>query len=113
MRAPSELFPLVQGDLASHFEDYTDLRNDHAGTALEQAKGILLRYLETLPADALVPEATLVQDITQRWPFHNQDKLILRALKELLEQNLIHRPGGLYQINKVARVSRRWLNKSR
>lgn len=113
MRIPSENTYLLQGDLASHLEDDVDLRNDHAGTAIEQAKGILLRYLETLPANAAVSEVDLVEEITSRWPFHNQDDLIVEGLGDLIQQGVVSRSKGLCQINKVARVSRRWLIKSR
>jgi hypothetical protein len=93
--------------------DFMDLRNDNAGGAMEQAKNIILRYLETAKSDDFVGFDQMVEDITRHWPFHGTAPVEFQdAVDALKADGLVLTQGDQLQINKVARVSRRWIRKA-
>jgi hypothetical protein len=105
--------PLVKGDLVPRMMDYVDLRNDNAGGPLDQTKNIILRYLETARSDDFVGFDQMIEDISRHWPFHGTSKEDFQyALDALKSEGLILTQGDQLQINKVARVSRRWIRKA-
>ena len=107
-RAPHE--PLLQGDITPRLTDNADLRNDTAGGALDQAKNIILRYLETAPSDDFVDYTQMVEDITRHWPFIGDSGKDFRdALEALKSDGLLVAVGDQLQINKTAHVAHNWL----
>jgi hypothetical protein len=93
--------------------DNTDLRNDNAGGALEQAENIILRYLETLPSDDYVSFSEMVEDITRHFPFVGEsDQQFQVALEALEKEGLVTTMGDLHQINKTAHVAHKWLRQA-
>jgi len=102
--------PLLQGDLAPRMTDDTDLRNDFAGNTLQQAQSIILRYLESLPAEELMDLETMAENISQRYPFHGEGENFFRqAVDTLSKDGWIRVEAGRVSLDKVARVTRRFL----
>jgi hypothetical protein len=104
--------PLVRGDLTPRYVDTVDLRNDNAGTPLEQLESILLRYLETALSDKFVSLEQMFEEIGRHYPFQGTpDREFLEAVKSLREKGLLLNSGSRVQINKVARVTQRYLSR--
>ena len=102
--------PLLQGDLTPRMTDGTDMRNDFAGDLMKQAQSIVIRYLETLPAQGTVDLPTMAQDIERHYPFHGENEQFFRKAVDALEkEGWIKREGKEIQLHKVARVARRFL----
>ena len=100
----------LKGDLVPRKTDFTDLRNDYAGDNTEQRQNIVLRYLENLPAGDSTDMETMVSDITRHYPFHGDGVETFRpAVTALEKENLVYTDGNKMRINKVGRVTRRWL----
>lgn len=113
MSRKPQIPPLVQGDLTPRLMDFIDLRNDNAGGVIAQAKNIILRYLETAKSDDFVGFDQMVEDISRHWPFHGADPDEFQAAVDALKSDgLVLTQGDQLQINKVARVSRRWIRKA-
>jgi hypothetical protein len=110
-RRENQTTPFLQGDLVPRITDDTDLRNDFAGSSLQQRESILLRYLESLPAEDQVDLDTLRENITRRYPFHG-DGSFREAMDALEKDGWIKVKNGLVQLDKVARVTRRFLARS-
>jgi hypothetical protein len=103
---------LLKGDMLPQLVDNVDLRNDNAGGSLDQLKNIILRYLENVTSDVFVDSNLMVEDITRHWPFQGTPEAeFWEALSALREDGLIVTRKNRVQINKVARVSQRWLSK--
>ena len=104
--------PLIQGDITPRVTDNADLRNDNAGGALDQAKNIILRYLETAPSDDFVDFAQMVEDITRHWPFQGEDGTDFKeAVAAPKSEGLLIAVGDQLQINKTAHVAQMWLKR--
>lgn len=88
----------------------TDLRNDNAGDQMKQAKSVILRYLETVPAQDTVNLKTMAADISRHWPFHGEPEAFFRnAVDSLKKDGWIKETKGELAMDKVARVTRRFL----
>ena len=112
MSRMSQTEPLVEGDLTPRLTDYTDLRNDNAGTPSEQAQNIVLRYLETAPADEFVDFDVMSEALARHWPFHDEDPAtFLEAVEALKDEGLLVTEGDTLQINKVAHVAQMWVRR--
>jgi hypothetical protein len=105
-----QTWPFLKGDLLPQKTDFTDLRNDFAGTPDQQKQNIVLRYLENLPAGDTTDMDTMVGDIARFYPFHGASVEDFRPAVSALEtDNLVVTDGREMRINKVGRVARRWL----
>ena len=109
MREP-QTWPLLRGDFEPRRTDGTDLRNDNAGDQMRQAQNIVLRYLETLPAQDTVNLDTMAADIGRHYPFHGEGVEFFRnAVNGLKEAGWIKMNADEVELNKIARVTRRYL----
>jgi hypothetical protein len=109
-RNESQTWEYLRGDLAARRSGLTDLRNDHAGDQMKQAQSIILRYLETLPAQATVNVETMAEDISRHWPFHGENEQFFRSAVDALKKDgWIRDTKGELELDKVARVTRRFL----
>jgi hypothetical protein len=89
--------------------DFMDLRNDNAGGELDQAKSIILRYLENAPYAEFVDTTNMLEDIGRHWPFQGEGEATFQeAIKDLEAGDLIVSKGERLQINKVAHVVHMW-----
>jgi hypothetical protein len=105
-----QTWPFLKGDLTPRKTDFTDLRNDFAGTANDQCKSIILRYLETLPAGDHTDLQTMSEDISRHYPFHGKKpEYFAPIVQELRAENLVLQDGDNLRINKVARVASKYL----
>jgi hypothetical protein len=106
----SQTKPFLEGDLTPHQSDLVDLRNDNAGSPSQQTRGIIVRYLESLPAEGSVDFDSMVADITRHYPFHGDKPEVFReALDELEKGGWVEHKEGTVRLDKVARVARRFL----
>jgi len=109
LREP-QTWQFLRGDLEPRRVEWTDLRNDNAGDQLKQAQNIVLRYLENLPAQGTVNLKTMAEDISRRYPFHNEGPEFFRqAVDALKEEGWVKMEGDQLELNKVARVTARYL----
>jgi len=109
LREP-QTWPLLKGDFEPRRTDGTDLRNDFGGDQLKQAQNIVLRYLETLPAQGTVNLETMAGDIARHYPFHGEGVDFFRnAVNGLKEAGWVKMDGDELELNKIARVTRRYL----
>lgn len=101
---------LLNGDLTPEFTDYVDLRNDNAGSDLQQMRMIILRYLGSRLGDDTVQFEEMYEDLVKRFPFLGEEpESFLEALDSLVEDNFVRMFGPNLAINKVARVTHAWL----
>lgn len=106
----SQTKPFLEGDLTPHGSDLVDLRNDNAGSPSQQARGIIVRYLESLPAQDSVDFETLVENITRNYPFQgDKPEVFQEALAELEKGGWVEKKRDAVRLDKVARVTRRYL----
>ena len=100
----------LRGDLEARRSLLTDLRNDHAGSQMKQAQSIILRYLETMPAQDTVDLSTMADDISRHWPFHGEGEAFFRsALDALKKDGWVKDTKGELELDKVARVTRKFM----
>jgi len=112
LKLKGQTHALLQGDLTPEFTDYADLRNDNAGSELQQMRMIILRYLENRLGDETVQSEEMFGDIAKRYPFIGDQELeFFEALDTLIEDNFVRTFEKDLSINKVARVASRWLNR--
>jgi hypothetical protein len=109
LREP-QTWPLLKGDFEPRRTDGTDLRNDHGGDQMKQAQNIVLRYLETLPAQGTVNLDTMAEDISRHYPFHGEGVEFFRKAVDALKQaGWVKSEGDELELNKIARVTHRYL----
>lgn len=109
LRLKGQSYALLQGDLTPDFTDYADLRNDNAGSELQQMRMIILRYLENRLGDETVQSEEMFEDIVKRYPFIGDRELeFFEALDTLIEDKFVRSSEKNLSINKVARVASRW-----
>ena len=109
LREP-QTWQFLRGDLEPRRVEWTDLRNDFGGDSMKQAQSIVLRYLENLPAQATVNLETMSGDISRHYPFHNEGPEFFRqAVDALNEAGWVKSDGNELELNKVARVTARYL----
>ena len=109
LREP-QTWPLLKGDFEPRRTDGTDLRNDNAGDQLKQAQNIIIRYLETLPAQDTVNIASMAADIGRHYPFHGEGEDFFRnAVDALKKAGWVKMEGDALELNKIARVAHRYL----
>jgi|GEM_PF-4981095 len=102
--------PLLQGDLTPRMTDGTDLRNDNAGDYQKQARSLVIRYLESLPAEATVDVATMARDIERHYPFHGEGEgFFNKIVNGLAKEGWVKKEGSQVHLHKIARVTRRFL----
>lgn len=107
---PQQSTPFLQGDLTPRGSDFVDLRNDNAGTRAQQAQNIVLRYLQSLPAQDSADFDGMVQNITRHYPFQGEPSDFFRdAVKALEDAGLVKSDGKQLQLDKVANLARRYL----
>lgn len=96
--------PLLQGDLYPAMVDFTDLRDDNAGSELQQMRMIIVRYLETKLGCESVQLPEMFEDIVRHYPFlGDQEEEFANALNTLIADDLVEmRDGENLHINKVA-----------
>ena len=110
MREP-QTWPLLRGDFEPRRTDGTDLRNDNAGDQMRQAQNIVLRYLETLPAQDTIDLESMANDIGRHYPFQVEGvEFFRRAVDALKEAGWVKMEGDEIELNKIARVARRYLS---
>lgn len=106
-----QTWQFLRGDLEPRRVEWTDLRNDFAGDQLKQAQNIVLRYLENLPAEGTVNLQTMAEDISRHYPFHNEGPEFFRqAVDALKDEGWVKTDGDELELNKVARVTARYLH---
>ena len=109
-RREPQTWQFLRGDLEARRTDGTDLRNDNAGDQMKQAQNIVIRYLETLPAQDTVDIESLAADIGRLYPFQGEGVEFFRnAVAALTEAGWVKMEGDEVELNKVARVTRRYL----
>lgn len=109
-RREPQTWQFLRGDLEPRRTDGTDLRNDNAGDQMRQAQSIVIRYLETLPAQDTVNIESMAADIGRHYPFHGEGVQFFRnAVDALKEAGWVKMEGDEVELNKVARVTRRFL----
>ena len=107
LREP-QTWQFLRGDLEPRRVEWTDLRNDFGGDSMKQAQSIVLRYLENLPAQATVNLETMSG--SRHYPFHNEGPEFFRqAVDALKEAGWVKSDGNELELNKVARVTARYL----
>lgn len=105
-----QTWQFLRGDLEPHRVEWTDLRNDNAGDQMSQVQSIVLRYLENLPAEGTVDLQTMAEDISGRYPFQGENIEFFReAVNALKEAGWVQLSGNALELNKVARVTARYL----
>lgn len=106
----SQTEPLLQGDLLPAMVDFTDLRNDNAGSVLQQLRMIIVRYLETKLGEDSVQLPEMFSDIVKHYPFlGDKEEEVAEALNSLLDDGVVDMySGDNLHINKVARVAMRY-----
>jgi hypothetical protein len=106
---PQQSTPFLQGDLTPQRSDFVDLRNDNAGGPAQQAQSIVLRYLQSLPAQDTVDFETMVRNISRHYPFEGEPSEFFRdAVKALESSGWIKSKGDQLQLDKVASVTRKF-----
>ena len=109
-RREPQTWQFLRGDLEPRHTDGTDLRNDHAGDQMRQAQSIVIRYLETLPAQDTVNLESMAADISRHYPFQGEGVEFFRnAVAALKESGWVKLEGDEVELNKIARVTRRYL----
>lgn len=109
LREP-QTWQFLRGDLEPRRVEWTDLRNDFGGDQMKQAQNIVLRYLENLPAHGTVNLQTMSEDISRHYPFHNEGPEFFRqAVDALKSAGWVKSDGDKLELNKVARVTARYL----
>lgn len=109
-RHEPQTWEYLRGDLEARRSLLTDLRNDNAGDQMKQAQSIILRYLETVPAQDTVNVSTMAEDISRHWPFHGENEAFFRsAVDALKKEGWITEKSGEVGLDKIARVTRRFL----
>ena len=77
---------------------------------MKQAQNIVLRYLETLPAQDTVDLETMSKNISRHYPFHNAGTEFFRQAVDALEKaGWVKTDGDELGLDKVARVTARYL----
>lgn len=77
---------------------------------MRQAQSIILRYLETMPAQDTVNVETMAEDISRHWPFHGESEEFFRSAVDALKKGgWIKMDGDEVFLDKIARVTRRYL----
>jgi len=77
---------------------------------MKQAQSIVLRYLENLPAEGTANLETMAADISRHYPFHNEGTEFFRqAVDALTQAGWVKTKGDELELNKVARVTARYL----
>ena len=110
MSRPSQISPFIQGDLNPRMTDFVDLRNDNGGSATDQYKSIVLRFLETVGAKEFVGVQEILDSVSQHWPHQGTGLEVLQdTVDSLKKDGLVISQGDKVQINKVARVAHRWV----
>lgn len=105
-----QTWQFLRGDLEPRRVEWTDLRNDFGGDQMKQAQNIVLRYLENLPAQGTVNLDTMSGDISRHYPFHNEGPEFFRqAVAALQDEGWVKMEGDELELNKVARVTARYL----
>ena len=109
LREP-QTWQFLRGDLEPRRVEWTDLRNDYGGDQMKQAQNIVLRYLQSLPAQGTVNLETMTEDITRHYPFHGEKPEFFRqAVDALKEQGWVKETGDEIELDKVERVATRYL----
>ena len=110
MNREPQTWEYLRGDLEARRSLLTDLRNDNAGDQMKQAQSIILRYLETVPAQDTVNVSMMAADISRHWPFHGEAEPFFRsAVDALKKEGWVKETKGELELDKVARVTRRFL----
>ena len=100
----------TQGDLVPHGTPHFDVRNDFAGSLEHQIKGLILRYLENLPAEDLVDVAGMASQMQKHYPMQTVPvEDFQKALKDLASEGWVHLDKDEVAINKTARVAHAYL----
>lgn len=106
----SQTWAYLRGDLEPRRVEWTDLRNDYAADELKQAQNIVLRYLETMPAQGTVNLASMAEDISRHYPFQGEGvEFFRRAVESLQDAGWIKKDGDELELDKIARVTDRYL----
>jgi len=109
-RNEPQTWEYLRGDLEARRSLLIDLRNDNAGDQMKQAQSAILRYLETVPAQDTVDLQTMAEDISRHWPFHGEGESFFRSTVDALKkEGWIKESKGELELDKVARVTRRFL----
>jgi hypothetical protein len=109
-RRINQTWPFLRGDLFPHKTDLADLRNDYAGDEMQQAQGIVLRYLGNLPAEGTVDLESMAEDISRHYPFHGKSVAFFRKAVDALEKDgWVKILKGQVELHKIARVTRLYL----
>ena len=110
MRREPQTWEYLRGDLQARRSLLTDLRNDNAGDQMKQAQSIILRYLETVPAQGSVSITAMAEDISRHWPFHGENEAFFRSAVDALKKDgWIKQDKDALALDKVARVTRKFL----
>ena len=109
-RREPQSWEYLRGDLEPRRSLLTDLRNDNAGDQMKQAQSIILRYLESVPAQDTVNISTMAEDISRHWPFHGEGEAFFRsAVDALKKEGWLKETKGELELDKIARVTRKFL----
>lgn len=109
-RRHPQTWPYLKDGLKARRSLLTDLRNDHGGDELTQVKSIILRYLETVPAQSVVTVPILTENVSRHWPFHGKTEAFFQsAINDLKKEGWIKETKEGLSLDKVARVTRKFL----
>lgn len=107
---PQQTTPFLQGDLTPQQSDSVDLRNDNAGSETDQARSIVVRYLESLPAESQTDLESMVGEITKRYPFHGDKEDFFKTIvKSLEDEGWVKSDHGMLCLDKTASVTRQFI----